>query len=87
MSQNPLTQVSITLGAPVDGVVPVAIGPLTLYFQMADVKAVWLDRDERVLRAFLLGQIAVVLQQAGVNPTTATNAQIKTAVEAKTYWV
>lgn len=87
MAQNPLVQVSVSLGAPTGGVVPVTIGPLTLNFDLSDLKAVFVDRDERVLRAFLAGQFCVVLQQAGVDPRTATFAQIKTAIEATKYWV
>ena len=84
---NPFTQVSVTLGTPVNGQVPVSIGPNTYYVSEADFMALWNDRDEGSLRTYVLCQFALVLQQAGVNPNTATFAQIQTAIQAQKYWV
>lgn len=80
-------QVSVTFGTPVNGVVPVKIGPLTLERPVQELKDAFADRNETVLWHYLLGQMALVLQQAGLNPATATPAQMKTAIEAQKYWV
>jgi hypothetical protein len=87
MAQNPLVQVNLTIGTPVNGVVPVTIGANTYYVNESELLAIWNDRDETSLRKYVLCQMALVLQQAGVNPTTATFAQIQTAIQTPKYWV
>ena len=84
---NPFTQVSVTLGAPVNGQVPVSIGPNTYWVSAADFLKIWNDREESTLRSYVLCQFALVLQQAGVNPATATFAAIQTAIQSQKYWV
>lgn len=78
-----LTKQAVTLTNLGGGTFSLAVGPETYTFDSGRVKAIWnglRDLDH------LLFQILVVLVQAGVNPNTATFAQVKTAVEAQTYW-
>lgn len=85
--KNPQVQVSVTFGTPVNGVVPIQIGPLTLYRDVHDLRDGFNDRTESDLWIYLKMQMALVLQQAGIDPGTATPLQIKTAIEAQKYWV
>lgn len=84
---NPLRQVPVTLAAPdADGRVGISVGPNAWRVPLALLQQLYDDRDEASLLRFLVLQMGVVLQQAGVDPRTATHAQIAAAVQAKTYW-
>jgi hypothetical protein len=82
-----LVQIPVKIGAVTDGVVPLSVGPNTYSIAISELKRIFLDRDELALRHYLLCQMSLVLQQAGLNPATATAAQMKTAIEAQQYWV
>lgn len=84
---TPFSQVDISLTAPVNGQVGIVIGNTTYYVGIPQLRAIWNGRDESILRDYLLCQMALVLQQAGVNPLTATNQQMATAITAQQYWV
>ncbi len=77
------TKQPVVLTNPAGSTFQVAIGNETMTFDAAQVKAIW--NGARDLD-FLLFQMLIVLQAAGVNPNTATLAQMKTAIEAQTYW-
>lgn len=79
----PMTKQSVVITKPDANTVKIAIGPETFALPIAELKAIWNgSRDV----AMLLFQFHVILQAAGVNPNTATAAQMKTAIEAQTYW-
>lgn len=78
-----ISQKSVTLSNAGGGVASVTIGSEVHTFDLDDLKAVW---DGRRSLDCLLFQFLVALVQAGVNPRTATLAQIKNAIEAQTYW-
>lgn len=78
-----MTKQSVVLTRPDVNTVQIAIGPQTLAVSVDEIKRIW--NGERAV-AMLVFQFHVVLQQAGVNPNTATPAQIKAAIEAQTYW-
>lgn len=79
----PMSKQSVTVTKPDANTVQIAIGPETYTMSIEHLKAIWNGyRDE----IFLIYQFHVSLQAAGVNPNTATAAQIKTAIEAQTYW-
>lgn len=62
--------------------VRVAIINETFDFSVEEIRQCWRgQRDPR----FLLFQMFIVLHQAGVDPRTATAAQIRNAIEAQTY--
>jgi hypothetical protein len=77
------TKQSITLTNPAGSGYAVAIGPETFFFDRQEIRAIWSGRRDFV---FLLYQMVIVLQQAGIDPNTATLSQIKTTLEAQTYW-
>jgi hypothetical protein len=78
-----ITQQSVVLTQPSPGVIQIAVGnethTLPLPFLIGFYNGAGRDTS------LLLFQFAKVLQQAGVNPNTATLAQMKTAIEAQTY--
>lgn len=63
--------------------VNLAIGNESFNLSVDDFRRVWKGERHPL---FLVFQICIVLQQAGVNPNNATPAQIKSAIEAQTYW-
>jgi hypothetical protein len=78
-----LTKQPVVLTNPAGPTYQVAVGPEAYAFDREQLRAIYnglRDLD------FLLFQFVVTLQQAGVNPGTATLAQIKAALEAQTYW-
>lgn len=77
------TQKSVVVTKPDANTVLIAIGNETHTVQVAELQAMWNGRRDL---ACLIWQMFVVLQQAGVNPNNATAAQMKTAIEAQTYW-
>jgi hypothetical protein len=78
-----LSKQSVALTQLGGGQYQVSIGPETFLFSGHDVRALW--NGERAL-GYLLFQFLIVLQQAGVNPNTATFAQVQSAIQAQTYW-
>lgn len=79
----PFSQQSIVLSNPAGPMFQVQIGNETYLFDGAMVRAI--ANGVRSLD-FLLSQFVVVLQQAGIDPNTATLLQIKQTLEAKQYW-
>jgi hypothetical protein len=78
-----LTKQSVVLTNPAGPTYQAAVGNEAYTFDQQRVRDIYnglRDLD------FLLFQFVVTLQQAGVNPGTATLAQIKAALEAQTYW-
>lgn len=77
------TKQAVTVTKPDADTVAIAIGVAVYYVPIDTLRDI-----QNGLRpiAFLLGQFVQVLQAAGVNPNTATAAQIKNAIEAQTYW-
>jgi hypothetical protein len=78
-----VTKQALTVSSPGTGLVALQIGPEGFIFPIQRLHALWdgvRDLED------LLFQIHVVLVQAGVDPHTATPAQLKAAVEAQTYW-
>ncbi len=65
------------------GTFTIAVGSETFTFSSADFLSIY---DGRRNLDMLFVQVIQQLQSAGVNPNTATFAQIKTAVEAATYY-
>jgi hypothetical protein len=79
----PMSKQSVTLTKPDANTVQIAIGPETYTLAVAEIKSIWNgSRDV----SMLIFQFHVALQAAGVNPNTATAAQMKAAIEAQTYW-
>ncbi len=78
-----ITKQAVTLTNQGGGVFTLAVGNEAYTFPLGLVTSLW---DGRRDLEHLLIQILVVLVQAGVNPKTATFSQVKTAVEAQTYW-
>ncbi len=74
---------SVTITQPSAGMVTLAIGNETMTFPLAMAQK---RRNGGRDLEDLLFQFEIALQAAGVNPVTATLAQIKTAIEAQTYW-
>lgn len=79
----PMSKKAVVITKPDADTVQVAIGPETFKIPVERLKDIWNGHRDV---AMLLFQFHVVLQAAGVNPGTATAAQIKTAIEAQTYW-
>jgi hypothetical protein len=78
-----ISKQSVVLTNAGGGTFNLAVGPETFTFSQEQVRTLW---DGRRDLDHLLFQILITLAQAGVNPKTATFQQIKTAVEAQTYW-
>lgn len=79
----PMTQQSVTLAEPSPGVVSIAIGSESYDLPISRIVEIW--NGERPIE-ILLFQFHIILQAAGVNPNTATAAQIKAAIEAHKVW-
>ncbi len=77
------TQQSLVITKPDPDTVQIAIANETHTFPLAMIHALW---DGQRDLSHLLFQIHIRLKQAGVNPKTATGAQLKTAIESATYW-
>jgi len=86
-SNNAFVQVNLTVTKPDNDTIQIAIGPNTYTVEINRLKEIFFDRNESVLRTYLLCQMALVLQQAGLDPRTATLQQMKTAIESKQFWV
>lgn len=78
-----MSKQSVTITRPDPGVIQIAIGNETFTESTDRLKEIW--NGTRTLE-MLVFQFHVALQAAGVNPNTATAAQIKNAIEAQTYW-
>lgn len=52
-------------------------------FDVSELKALWQGRNSP---EFLLHQMIIALLESGVNPNTATPAQIRSAIRAAQYW-
>ncbi len=78
-----MTKQSVVITKPDADTVQIAIGNETYRLPVDQIKAIWNGQRDV---AMLIFQFHVALQAAGVNPGTATAAQIKTAIEAQTYW-
>jgi hypothetical protein len=80
-----MSKQSVTITKPDANTIQVIAGSRGFTFSFDRLKALWNGAiDEDVILAF---QFHVALQQAGINPHTATAAQIKSAIEAQTYWL
>ncbi len=78
-----MSKQSVVITKPDPDTVQIAVGMETFAVPVSRLKAIWNGmRDE----AMLVFQFHVALQAAGINPNTATNAQIKNAIESQTYW-
>lgn len=84
---DPLRQVTLALSQPQPGVVSIGVGSLTVNFELNELLDIYNNRSLDQLEIFVLCQMCVILQQAGLSPGTATLAQMKTAIEAQKVWV
>lgn len=79
----PMSKKSVVITKPDADTVQIAIGNEMMKVSVNKIKAIWNgERDEMLL----IFQFHVALQAAGINPNTATPAQMKAAIEAQTYW-
>lgn len=78
-----MTKQSVTITRPDAGTVQIAIGNETHTLPMSLLTK---RRDGIRDVEDLLFQFEIALQASGVNPKTATLAQIKNAIESQTYW-
>ncbi len=73
----------VTLTKPDANTLQIAIGNETMTLPIAELHAIWDGRRDVIM---LLFQFHLALAAAGVNPKTATAAQVKAAIEAQTFW-
>ncbi len=78
-----LTKQSVTVTMPDPDTVQIQIGPQGFAVPVSDLRK---RRNGQRTVEDLLFQFEVVLQTAGVNPNTATLAQVKAAIEAQQFW-
>ncbi len=78
-----MTKQAVTITKPDADTVQIAVGPQAFTVSVEELKKIWNGQRDV---AMLIFQFHVVLQAAGINPNTATPAQIKAAIEAQTYW-
>lgn len=78
-----MSKQSVVVTEPDANTVQIAIGNETYLVPLSFIRAIW--NGQRDI-AMILFQFHVVLQAAGLNPNTATALQLKTAIEAQTYW-
>ncbi len=79
----PMTKQPVTITKPDANTVMIAVGSETYTMPMGDLKK---RRNGARSLEDLLFQFEIALSQAGIDPNAATAAQIKTAIEAQTYW-
>ena len=79
----PATKQNVVITRPSPGTIQIAVGSETFTLPLAELHALW-DGQRDVIT--LLWEMHLALRAAGVNPHTATPAQVKAAIEAQTYW-
>ncbi len=78
-----MSQQSVTVSLDSPGVAIIAVGPETFTFPLDRFRSIWNGEREPLMLIF---QMFLALRAAGLNPNTATLAQMKAAIEAQTYW-
>lgn len=79
----PMTKKAVTVTLDSPGVARIAVGNETFTFPLERFRGIWNGDREPLMLIF---QMFLSLRQAGLNPNTATLAQMKSAIEADTYW-